>query len=99
MAKIALAVDGGVAGFLIAGPVGLDLGVSATLGAISTGLAVGGAIGQVAFTNPTRNLIPLQDLQVSSSADGAPIPFGYANNRYAGQIIWAPQITFVREQE
>ena len=99
MAKIALAIAGAAAGFLIAGPFGSALGAEAVVGAVSTGLALGGAIGQIAFPNRNRLQIPIQDLQVSSSADGAPIPFFYANNLFAGQIFWAPKITFVRENE
>jgi hypothetical protein len=96
MAKIALAVGGAVAGGIVGGFLGGPLGA---IEGVSVGLSIGGAIGMAAFPHQTRRILPMQDLQVSSSADGAPIPFGYASNRYAGQIIWAPQITFVREQE
>lgn len=32
--------------------------------------------------------------QISTSANGAPIPFGYGTNRIPGQIIWSGGITF-----
>jgi hypothetical protein len=97
MARIALAAAGAAAGFLIAGPVGLGLGASAVMGAVSVGLSVGELIGAFAFRPKSALQMPLQDLQVSSSADGAPIPFGYGKCRFAGQIIWAPKISFKLE--
>jgi hypothetical protein len=99
MAKIAIAVGAAAAGFLIAGPYGLSLGVAATVEAVSVGLSVGLAIDRIAFPHRTKLGMPIQDLQVSSSANGAPIPFGYSNNRFAGQLIWAPKITFITQHE
>jgi Putative phage tail protein len=94
MAKIALAVAE-VAATLIAGYFG-GPGAAAVVAGISTAINTGVAI----LTQPKGKLqIPLQDLQVSSSADGSPIPFFYANNRFAGQVIWSPKITFIRENE
>jgi hypothetical protein len=105
MAKIALAVAAAAAGVAISVATG-GLGAFAVgawipdiIAGASVGLAVGGAIGQIAFPNRQKLQMPLQDLQVSSSANGAAIPFGYSNNRYAGQVIWAPDITFINQKE
>lgn len=93
MARIALAVAGAVGGFLIAGPAGLGLGISAVIGATSAGLTAGELLGNAVFHKKRYDPV-LQDLNVSSSADGAPIPFGYGTVRHACQVIWAPPISF-----
>lgn len=97
MAKIALAAAGAAAGFLIAGPFGLGLGVSAVLSAVSTGLAVGEAAGALIFRSHLN--APLQSLQISASAPGAPIPFGYGTCRFGGQILWCPGITYTTQTQ
>jgi len=105
MAKVAIAVGAAVAGAVISVATG-GLGLFAVgawvpdiIAGASAGLAVGSVIGAAAF--PGRNPVryPLQDLQVSSSADGAPIPFGYNLVRFGGQIIWAIPLTFVSKEE
>lgn len=85
MAKIALAIAGAVVGFLATGfnPMGAVEGAS-------LGLAIGGAL----FRPQIPGMMPLQDRQVSSSADGAPIPFGYGRGRFGGQVIWSPGIEY-----
>ena len=93
MAKIALAVGGAVAGALIPGLQGL--GVMAIISAASEGLAVGSALGSLLFRPHVQ--APLQSLQVSSSAEGAPIPFGYGTCRFAGQMIWCPGIHYTTQ--
>ena len=97
MAKIALAAAGAAAGFLIAGPFGAQLGASAVLSAISTGLAVGEAAGALIFRQHAQD--PLQSLQVSASAPGAPVPFGYGTCRFGGQTIWCPGITYTTQTQ
>jgi hypothetical protein len=91
MAKIALAagagIAGGVGGFLLGGPLG------AVQGAVS-GVSLGLAVGNMLFGKHPPGQAPLQDLNVSSSADGTPIPFGYGTHRFAGQVIWSPGITY-----
>lgn len=90
MAKIALAAAGGLFGALLSP----FLGPGAIFEGISIGLAVGGLLFR-----PTPTPPPLQDLQVSGSADGAPIPFGYGLQRFGGQIIWTPGITYSFEEQ
>jgi hypothetical protein len=46
------------------------------------------------LNRPKFSQSPLQDLQVSSGADGAAIPFGFGTMRFGGEIIWAPGIKF-----
>jgi hypothetical protein len=98
MAKVALAVAGGAIGGALGfflGPAGVALGVKIgeTISAASLGLSVGTSVGNLLF-RPKLPLPPLQDLNVSSSANGAPIPFGYGTVRLAGQLIWCPGIQF-----
>lgn len=83
MARIALAAGAAIAGYFLAGPWGAVEGAS-------IGLSVGTAL----FPGKLPGTPPLQDLQVSSSADGAPIPFGYGTMRFAGQIIWSDGIRY-----
>jgi hypothetical protein len=83
MAKIALAAAGAGLGFFLGGPAGMMAGMS-------VGLAVGGEL----FRPKLPGIMPLQDRQVSSSADGAAIPFGYGTGRFGGQLIWCPGIQY-----
>jgi hypothetical protein len=86
MAKIALSVA--ATGLMIAAPF---TGPAAPfLEVASIALAAGAAL----IPPKIPGQAPQQDLQVSSSADGAPIPFGYGMMRYAGQVIWSPGITY-----
>jgi hypothetical protein len=90
MAKIALSVA--ATGLMIAAPF---TGPAAPfLEAAGIALATGAAL----IPPKIPGMAPLQDLQVSSSADGAPIPFGYGMMRYAGQVIWSSGITYKRVQ-
>ena len=89
MAKLALAAAGGIFGALLSP----FLGPGAIFEGISIGLTVGGILFRPSPTPP-----PLQDLQVSGSADGAPIPFGYGLMRFGGQIIWTPGITYTDQE-
>ena len=103
MAKVALAVAGGVVGGALGfflGPAGATLGakIGETITAASTGLAVGTNIGNLLF-RPKIPLPPLQDLNVSSSANGAPIPFGYGTVRLGGQLIWCPGIQYTTKTQ
>lgn len=86
MAKIALAAAS--VGLAAAAP--FTGGASLYLSAISMGLAVGAAL--IPVHKP--GIAPLQDLNVSSAANGAPIPFGYGSGRFAGQVIWSPGIVY-----
>jgi predicted phage tail protein len=105
MARIAIvvaAVAAGVAISVATGGLGTAAGASVAseiIAGASVGLAVGNTINAVAFRDHTALNQPIQDLQVSSSADGSPIPIPYGENRYGGQIIWAPDIKFTQHQE
>ena len=78
MARLALAVAGAAACFLIGGPAGASIGMS-----------LGAMVGAV--VDPGRTFGPrLNDLAVSSSANGLVVPFGYGLYRVPGNIIWSP---------
>jgi len=101
MARIALAI-----GFAILGALTFGLGAFAGLGAsaifaggagsalfgASLGFTVGSALGAVLFPVKLPNQVGprLNDLTVSSSTNGSPIPIGYGAYRFAGNIIWSP---------
>jgi hypothetical protein len=103
VAKIAIIAAAAVAGAVISVATG-GLGAFAVgawaqdiIAGASVGMSIGGLVAQLAFPPRSNLQMPLQDLQVSSSADGAPIPFGYGACRFGGQIIWCPKITFKLE--
>lgn len=83
MAKIALGIVGAVIGSIF-GPIG-----------ISIGFALGSALGSVLFPGKLQPGPRLNDLQVTSATNGAPIPFGWGQVRVAGNIIWAPGLVEV----
>jgi chitodextrinase len=86
MARIALAIGGAVAGALIPGAIeGYTL--AGVISGASAGLAIGTSVGTL-FSRHMPDMPPLQDLQVSGSAPGSPIPFGWGKGRIAGQLIW-----------
>lgn len=87
MARLALTIAGGIIGGLLALPTG---GVSVALG-FSIGSAIGGIVGQLAFPGKGTHVYGprLNDMQVSSSAPGTPIPLVYGSMRMGGQIIWS----------
>jgi hypothetical protein len=105
VAKVAIAIGAAAAGIGISiatgglGAFAVGAWVPDIIAGASAGLAVGSAINAIAFPGKRPLQYPLQDLQVSSSADGAPIPFGYNLCRFAGQIIWAPPIQFVQKPQ
>jgi hypothetical protein len=81
MAKLALTVVGGIIG--------------AYFGQPELGLMLGGLVGSLVIRPPgIHNEGPrLNDRQVMSGADGAPIPFGYGTIQLAGQVIWGKKDT------
>jgi len=97
MARIALAIGFAVGVallFAFAPPLaGLfsTQGAAALFGA-SLGFTIGTALGAVLFPIHLPNQIGprLNDLTVSTSTNGAPIPIGYGGFRFAGNIIWSP---------
>lgn len=104
MARIALAVGIGIAGALTGGLAAAGFGIfSGTFagGSILGGVLLGGSLGISAGQVLGSLFLPphssssgprLQDGQISSSAEGAPIPFGYGGFRLGGQIIWSSGI-------
>jgi hypothetical protein len=82
------------------------LTVAASAAMIGAGIATGGladvlffasiglSLGSALIPQRRAGQAPLQDLNVSSSANGAPIPWGYGTQRYAGQVIWSPGLTY-----
>lgn len=96
MATLALSVAGAAAGSSL-----LPAGVSA-FGASLSGAAIGQAAGAIArqyidqaIFGSSGQVAPvegprLNDLQVMSSREGAPIPRLYGRARLSGQVIWAP---------
>lgn len=95
MARLGLATAGAVAGFAIGGPLGAGL-----LGA-QLGFAAGSIAGNILFPPPgqTHEGPRLNDLTVTSSAYGRPIPIGYGRMRYGGNVVWSPGIKERRNEE
>lgn len=92
MARIALTGIGAAIGALATWPAG---GIGAWTGA-AIGASIGSTVGSLLPGQRRPEEQPLQGLQVSTSANGAPIPFGYGKGRFAGQIIWSPGIVTER---
>lgn len=79
MADFGTALVGAGIGFAFGGPTGALIGYS-----------MGSTIGSLLFP-PDLGTVEgprLQDLQIQSSAEGAPIPQAYGTVRLAGNIIW-----------
>lgn len=85
MARIALTAGAGIAGAFLLPGVGFWAG-------LAIGSSAGSVVSDLLFRPRVPGEQPIQGLQVSSSANGAPIPFGYGRMRYAGQIIWSAGI-------
>lgn len=59
-------------------------------------------IGAVVYSILNRPKVPTASPiigQISGSADGAPIPFGYGTDRIGGQIIWSSGIDFTKRSQ
>jgi hypothetical protein len=97
MARIALAVIGGIVGGLISF---FSAGALSPF-AISLGMSIGGLIGGILFPQkvPTQYGPRLNERQVMSSANGSPIPWGYGTFRIAGEVIWAEKIKETKNTE
>jgi len=95
MAKIALSAA--AAGAFITADI-LSYGAASVLHPwlvpLIEGASIGLGVGAALIPPKVPGFAPLQDLQVSSSADGAAIPFGYGMSRFAGQVIWSPGIIY-----
>lgn len=80
MAKLALTIAGGVAGFLIGGPAGARLG-----------MMLGGIAGSLLF-GPSIKGPRLSDLDVTASTYGNAIPELFGTMRMSGNMIWSAGI-------
>lgn len=92
MAALLLSAAGSVIGGSIGGTI---LGMSSAVVGQAIGTIVGTAIDSYLFAPSTNQSVEgprLQELQVTSSTEGAPIPRGYGRFRVGGQIIWATRI-------
>jgi len=94
MASLALAVAGAGIGAAIA-PAG-----AAMLWA-QTGYAIGSIAGSLLFPAKGQKVEGprLQDLQIQSSAEGAPIAQTYGSMRIAGNVIWGKPLSEHRHKE
>jgi hypothetical protein len=96
MAKIALIIGLGVAGFFTGGLAwaaeGTAFAVGAAMTGLSIGLTAGNILGGLLFPMQLPNQVGprLNDLTVSTSTNGSAIPIGYGTFRFAGNIIWSP---------
>lgn len=80
MARLGLTLAGGLIGGL-AGPLGAEIG-----------MVVGGMLGGLLFHDKLPAGPRLSDLHVSSATDGAPIIFGYNQNRVPGNLLFTSGI-------
>ena len=62
--------------------------------AVMAAISVASMVLERLFQPKIAGQAPLQDLQVSSSADGAAIPIPFGVTRFAGQVIWSPGLEF-----
>jgi len=81
MARLALAVGGGLIGLAIPGAGALGFAIGST---------VGGALGGFLFPPEQEDVQGprLKDLQIQTSTYGQPIPILYGTMRVAGNVIW-----------
>jgi len=85
MGQLVTTVVGGVAGFLVGGPLGASIGMT-----------LGGMVGQSLF-GPTTQGPRLNDLKVSASTYGKPIPEIYGTVRIGGNMLWTTGIRETKE--
>ena len=87
MAQLAVGAVAGAAGFLVAGPVGLQVG-----------LAAGTVVGGLLFPPKAPNGPRLGDLTVTGSTYGGSINILYGTCRVNGNIIWAEMLDEVEKK-
>ncbi len=91
MAQLALGVIGGVIGFFVSGgnPLGAQIG-----------FALGSILGAIIFAEETVIEGPRQDeLSITTSTLGRPLPIVYATYRLGGNLIWGLEIKEVRSED
>jgi hypothetical protein len=97
MARIALIAGMAAAGAVLSvmtgglGAFAVGAWIPDIMAGLAAGAAVGETIGSLVF-QPRTNGPRLADQQISNSANGSPIPFGYGGFRIAAQIIWSSGI-------
>jgi hypothetical protein len=97
MARIALIAGMAAAGAVLSvmtgglGAFAVGAWIPDIMAGLAAGAAVGETIGNLVF-QPAMNGPRLADQQISNSANGSPIPFGFGGFRIAGQIIWSSGI-------
>lgn len=74
---------------------GLLAPVFANPGSIAATAAAGMALGSILFQPPQPPR--LLDRQVMSSANGAPILFGYGTQRVSGEVVWSSGLLILRK--
>lgn len=76
---------------LVVGIAGAALGGIPGIGFTAwTGFQGGLAVGQLLFGGPSRGVASrLQDIRVTSSVEGSPLPIVYGRQRVGGNIVWA----------
>ncbi len=84
MATLVLQTAGQALGGAVAGPIGAAIGQAA-------GGIAGSIVDQALFGPPPRRIEGprLNDLHVTGSTEGAPVPVVWGRARMAGQLIWA----------
>jgi hypothetical protein len=84
MATLVLQTAGQALGGALAGPIGAAIGQAA-------GGIAGSIVDQALFGPPPRQIEGprLNDLHVTGSTEGAPVPVAWGRMRLAGQLIWA----------
>lgn len=84
MATLVLQTAGQALGGAVAGPIGAAIGQAA-------GGIAGSIVDQALFGPPPRRVEGprLNDLHVTGSTEGAPVPVMWGRARMAGQLIWA----------
>jgi hypothetical protein len=85
MASLVLGIAGGAIGTAVGGPMGGKIG-------FMLGSAIGSIADQWLFRSPPIPYGQLQDLRVSSSAYGTPIPQGWGQFRLPGALVWSSNL-------
>ncbi len=88
--RVALPLAGVIGGFLIGGPIGASIG-----------LAIGTGLGYLLFPPEGKTIEGprLDDLKVTFSSYGKPIPRIYGTMETGGNVVWSPGLVEHRKEE